>query len=60
MSLDMILPCNLYRILIDFYKKYVIEPRYKYVLGGVCGLILTQFCTSESIVIINSEYQNRM
>ena len=26
----------------------------------VCELILTQFCTSESIVIINSEYQNRM
>jgi hypothetical protein len=29
------------------------------VLGGVCQLILTQFCSSESIVIINSKYKNQ-
>ena len=28
-------------------------------LGGVCQLILTQFCSSESIVIINSKYKNQ-
>ena len=28
-------------------------------LGGVCQLFLTLFCSSESIVIINAKYKNQ-